>query len=188
MSKNSILHAVVMSFIIAVSFYPRESMSTGFNFKFGTGFGLYVGNDEELDGGILGPLLPCIVGVGYAYNDNLAFQLEGQFWWDWKDGFWQQPGAFFGSAVGRYTFLPESELVRPFAIVGLGYGWVIFFNEKNQENDGSGMVQIQAGGGVIFPINNWLGIGVEARIRVGVPNNPDMVSPSLLCLLEIGQY
>jgi hypothetical protein len=170
---------------ILVILSPAESRSSGFELRLGTGLSLHLGDPEELDEDVWGPWIPVVLDIGYKVNDEITVFLEGQLWWTFREDF-SHPGVFLFSLLGKYRFNPSSRTVRPFALLGLGYGWVLFFNEITQENDASGMVQLQVGGGFMFPIESWLGIGVEARIRVGVPHNPEMVSPSLLCVLEIG--
>ena len=141
------------------------------------GPGIIIGGGDKIERHAFGPLADIILDIGYSFDNGFSVYLEGQmFYLERID----PPPILFGSLVGSYHFLPQECFVDPYALVGVGYGYSLFLNEIIYDNDSSGPFQFQFGGGVTVEILSWLELGLETRLRVGVPDNPDVMTMGLL--------
>ena len=93
-------------------------------------------------------------------------------------GVWGSPVSPLGSIVASYNFLDlidTAYFIDAYAIVGVGYGYQAFPSGITETRDYSGPIEFQFGLGVTFETTSWLDLGLESRLRIGVPDNPDVM-------------
>ena len=113
-----------------------------------------------------------VVSAGYAFDNGLSVSLEGEF------GFVANLVVATGSVIGSYHFLDRHFWFDPYLLGGIGFGISKFENssEDDHYNDSSGPCQLYFGLGFAFETTSWLDLGLESRIRIGVPDNPDVTN------------
>ena len=162
-------------FLFAVFvFFPGTVFPGEFNIKFGTGVTAAVSSTDKMGGeAIVRP--PFILGLGYTIEDRLQLMIEGQYVLIIE--------GFGVSVIGAYRFpaIITTPEIRPYVLIGAGWGAVAFYNEnyfQRGEGDGdvSGWYQLHVGAGLDFSVLEWLDLGCEFRVRIGIPQNPDVVS------------
>ncbi|MBW2701501.1 MAG: hypothetical protein JRF33_11860 [Deltaproteobacteria bacterium] len=140
------------------------------------GSGMIIGGDK-LTKSAIGPITNIILDLGYSFSDKFSAYLEGQM--SPTEGI-DPPLVLLGSLVGSYHFLGRRYFLDPYSLIGFGYGHAIFYNQVIDDNDSSGPFQLQFGAGVTVEILSWLELGLETRLRVGVPDNPDVMNMGIL--------
>ena len=146
----------------------------------GSGLGITFGPGDKMCHPVLGEL-PFTVSIGYSFS-RFTISLEGVVSWPFVENAiseFQMPGLAIGSIVGSYSFL-DNDLVRAYALLGVGTGFGLLFSncedENDSDNDGSGPVQLQTGIGLSVSVLSWLELSTETRLRLGMPNNTDVVT------------
>ena len=163
--------------LLGLCFFVKIFISSGviyageFDISFGSGMAAKVSSPKKLEEAVL--IRPSfLVRLGYTIDDRLQFSLEGQYWPYWDYGV---------SVISLYRFpsMLTATSIRPYALVGLGWGGVVFLRQPPNDDgslDVSGWCQFHIGGGVDFSVLKWLDLGCELRLRIGFPQNPDVVS------------
>ncbi|MBN2230715.1 MAG: hypothetical protein JW779_14090 [Candidatus Thorarchaeota archaeon] len=164
--RNCGIMAILMSMLLCFEVARADGYFDG---RMMLGVDITVSSDDDVNlyGGGFIPAI--VVDIGYSFDNGLSLFMEFHYA--------VLSGAFFGSAVGYYHFLERDDLVAPYAIMGVGIGSSRFGNEYSKS---SGPVELQCGCGVTFDVASWMEMGLESRLRVGVPDNPDVMSVSLL--------
>jgi hypothetical protein len=146
--------------------------------KLGTGVGTVISTPSKTGDGFLFQPTANMLQIGYSINNRFRVSLEGQFWWYWIMGIASVNCSYF-------IDIENVPYVRPFVLLGIGYGLASFWNYdfyKNSDegnDDVSGNFQMLTGMGVDFSVLKWLDLGCELRLRIGFPHNPDVVSLGL---------
>lgn len=176
---TQIFFAIVFSFGI-VLFQRSVAHADGeFTVRLGTGVGALVGRQEKIiHGGFVEYF--SVLQLGVLFDNKMGVSFEGQI------GFVDsgEPGVVIGSLIGEYHFsIKNFPDIQPVIMLGIGYGWVLFGNETSGENEISGPLEFQVGGGIEYSFYKWFVLGGDARLRIGFPDNPDVVSLTfLLCV------
>ena len=144
-----------------------------FSVGMGSGLGITVGPSDKMCHPVV-VTLPFTISIGYSFS-GFAISVEGAIGWPFlKTGF------AFGSIVGSYSFL-DRDWIRAYALMGLGGGFGVLFSncergEYESYNDISGPLQLQTGIGLSISLLSWLELNTETRLRLGVPDNTDVVT------------
>ena len=154
-------------FMVIVLLLSCPAHAEGFDIVVGTGVSKLVGPDDKIEmGGLSHTHMPYLLGIGYSIKP-FRVSLEGMA---------SFPFFYYNvSVVGSIDFA-SSNILRGYSLLGIGYGenWYFEGNSNDGDVNGSGFVQLQAGVGIGFFISERIEIGTEARIRMGVPENPDL--------------
>lgn len=151
--------------------FCADARSGSWDVGIGSGVGMLAVPDSN--GDELNIHIPATLSVGYGFG-RFRFSLEGFFAFPSFSLF----ESIFGSVVSSYSFT-QSTWIEGYALLGLGVGYSIFMNDRNYSDSSrvnSGPLQIQAGVGVRFQALEWLDLATETRLRVGVPDNPDVLA------------
>ncbi len=172
---------VVMAFSFGIILFQKPLAHAGeeFTVRVGTGVGAIVGRQEKIiHGGFVEYLSSLQFGV--LIDNKIGLSAEGQI------GFVDsgKPGVVVGSLIGTYYFsIKKCPDIQPIVMLGVGYGWVLFNNQIRDENEISGPLELQIGGGIEYSLYKWFVLGGDARLRIGFPDNLDVVSLTfLLCV------
>jgi len=151
------------------------------DYRLGMGLGFAIGDEAKLEEYEVadGPWDVVIVDIGYGFLGGWAAHAELQLWGSIHEGFFGSR-AFFGSMMGSYNFLHDDFFVEPYLLAGFGYGVATYEGEKHE----SGRFQIQLGGGASFNVLPFLDLGLETRLRIGVPDKSNIVGLSLLGVMK----
>ncbi len=146
------------------------------NIGFGSGVGAMFGSGE-ICRQFYGEL-PLDVSFGYDFG-NWKLSVEVLFAWLFIGTSADSvPNLVFGSVTGSIDFFSR-ETIRVYGILGIGASpYVIFPSCATSDGDNklSGPIQLQIGGGLGFSIYKWLEIDAEIRLRVGIPEHPEVVT------------
>jgi len=154
--------------------------AVGFDAKIATGPTAIIGPNHKFEGVVYMKGIPLVLDIGCTFTRTSTVWIDGQLWWPVSEDI-GHPMLWSLSVLGGYHFvLEKSPRTRPYVLLGIGYGLILFYNEKEKDNDVSGKFQIQSGGGIEYQLTEWFRLGLEGRIRIGIPNNPDVVGISLL--------
>ena len=180
--QNIKKHATPMTtfFIFTLGIFLLQGFlaraSEELSFGLCTGFGAMVGSPEKVEHGGFAEY-PSIFRLGLIVNRKVGVSIEGQVGFAGSG----ELGLVMGSIVGTYYFSVEKiPRIRPLIMLGIGYGLVLFNNESTESNDESGPFQVQVGGGLEYSLFEWFVLGGDVRLRMGFPNNPDVVNLALL--------
>ncbi len=173
-SKVSMLgHRLLLAGDILFLFLlPSRSIAGSFDFKIGTGISYTFALDDKMCENLLE--FPSTLSIGYSFS-VIRISIEG--FWGWPIIYEHWGKSAYGSLVGEYFFLSE-EHFNGYALVGIGGGVTVFDNCTGgyADFDMSGFVMLQTGVGVTFKMLEWLDLAMDIRFRMGVPENPDVVT------------
>lgn len=173
---------MIVAIPILGSAIPVTASEKSFFVEMGSGIGVILGPSGKMCQPVLGEL-PTRISIGYTFSD-FSVSIESTTGWQFSDESMSaisSPGSAFGSLVGSYSFLNE-EWIRAYFLVGIGAGFgVLFCNSEDPNdtrNDVSGPVQLNSGFGLNFRLLSWLELSTETRLRIGIPDNIDVVTLS----------
>jgi len=158
-----------LSICFAVLLLAMPAKPDSFDIKIGTGIDVLLGTGKKMEADA-GHILrnPIMLSIGYSFG-HYRISLEGQV------AAFPPLLCYYTSAILDITFT-SSQIVRGYSLLGIGYGATVFSNKENGSLDANGPIQIQAGIGVGFKMNDWLELGTDGRLRIGMPSNPDIIS------------
>jgi len=177
--------ACLVIFVSWFSVSGAVANASEYSVRIGTGivssFGSSYGDNENMESetGV-----PIFLSAGYFYSDWLRLNLELQYWS--KVGFGYRDGiGIFGSFIVDYYLTKKEIGVELYILSGIGLGYAVFIRDDDPDSEPfMGPVQLQGGLGINVPIVEWLAIGLEGRIRWGIPLLIDVFSFSALIIMD----